>query len=96
LVACLLASSVPNDETMGLKDLFKKRDDGGSSSSAAIDALVQKLSDPDPKVRLTACRDLAKLGSRAEKAVPRLHELIDDDDGDVCNAAAAAISEIER
>jgi HEAT repeat protein len=81
---------------MGLKDLFKKRDDGGGASSAAVDGFVRQLSDPDPKVRLTACRELAKLGRRAEKAVPRLHELIDDDDGDVCNAAAAAISEIER
>ncbi len=81
---------------MGLKDLFKKRDDGGSASSAPIDGLVQQLSDRDPKVRLAACRELAKLGTRARKAVPRLHELIDDDDGDVCNAAAAAISQIDR
>lgn len=81
---------------MGLKDLFKKRDEGAGAGSAAVDALVHKLSDPDPKARLAACRELAKLGPRAEKAVPRLHELIDDDDGDVCNAAAAALSEIER
>ena len=80
---------------MGLKDLFKKRDESGANPSA-VDGLVQQLSATDPKVRLAACRELAKLGPRAEKAVPRLHELIDDDDGDVCNAAAAAISEIER
>ena len=81
---------------MGLKDLFKKRDDAGGASPATIDALVHKLSDPDPKARLAACRELAKMGPRAMKAVPHLHELIDDDDGDVCNAAAAALSEIER
>jgi HEAT repeat protein len=81
---------------MGLKDLFKKRDDGGSAGTPALDALLLKLDDADWRVRLDACRELAKLGPRAERAVPKLQDLINDDNGDVCNAAAAALSEIER
>jgi HEAT repeat protein len=81
---------------MGLKDLFKKRDDGQGTGAAEIDALVRKLGDSDWQVRLEACRALAKMGPRAAKAAPLLQELINDDNGDVCNAAAAALSEIER
>lgn len=81
---------------MGLRDLFKKRGDDRSADPAVIPALIQKLSDKDWNVRLAACRELAKLGPRAHAAVPLLHELITDDNGDVCNAAAAALSEIEN
>ncbi len=81
---------------MGLKDLFKKRDDNPGAGSAGIDELVAKLSDADWKVRLEACRALMQMGPRAERAVPVLQELINDDNGDVCNAAAAALSAIER
>lgn len=80
---------------MGLKDLFRKRDDG-RTDAAEIDALVARLADPDWQVRLEACRALGRMGRRAERAAPALQELITDDNGDVCNAAAAALSEIER
>jgi HEAT repeat protein len=82
---------------MGLKDLFKKRDDGrGASDAGEVSGWIAKLSDPDWKVRMAACQALGKLGPRAQVAAPKLQELIDDDNGDVCNAAAAALSEIER
>lgn len=81
---------------MGLKDLFKKRDDGPDAGAADVEVLVRQLSDADWRVRLAACRALAKLGRRARSATPVLQDLINDDNGDVCNAAAAALSEIER
>lgn len=81
---------------MGLRDLFKKRGDDAGANSGEVAALVAKLSDPDWQVRLEACRGLGRLGSRARQAAPALAERIEDDHGDVCNAAAAALSEIER
>lgn len=81
---------------MGLKDLFKKRGDDRGSDSPDVQASIAKLSDPDWRVRLAACQALGKLGPRAHAALPKLQELIVDDNGDVCNAAAAALSEIER
>jgi len=85
----------PPAPPMGLKDLFRKRDDG-RADAAEVDALVARLADPDWNVRLEACRALGRMGRRAERAAPALQELITDDNGDVCNAAAAALSEIER
>jgi HEAT repeat protein len=81
---------------MGLKDLFKKRDDDRGAASPDIAAWIAKLGDGDWKVRMAACQALGKLGPKAAAAAPKLQELIDDDNGDVCNAAAAALSEIER
>ena len=81
---------------MGLRDLFKKRDDGRGADSTEVSAWIGKLSDPDWKVRMAACQALGKLGPSARSAALKLQELIDDDNGDVCNAAAAALSEIER
>lgn len=80
---------------MGLFDLFKKKPEA-SGADREVEALVAELASADPKVRFQACRALGRLGSRAEQAVPKLNELTADDDGDVCNAAAAALSEIER
>lgn len=54
------------------------------------------LDDPDPKVRLRACRQLGELGRAAQAAGEKLQDRLNDEDGDVCNAAAAALSEIER
>jgi HEAT repeat protein len=81
---------------MGFKDLFKKRDDGRGERAGDVDALIQKLGDPDWKVRFEACQALGRCGPRAEKAALLLQELLNDDNGDVCNAAAAALSEIEH
>ena len=83
---------------MGFKDIFKKM--GGSSrpsvDPAQVDALIEKLSSADWKTRFDACKALSALGPAAERASARLQDLIDDDNGDVCNAAADALSKIER
>lgn len=81
---------------MGLKDLFKKRGEGPDPETAEIEAWVAKLSHADWQVRLEACRALGRMGRRAQRAAPALQELIEDDHGDVCSAAAAALSDIER
>lgn len=83
---------------MGFKDLFKKM--GGDKppgvDPATIRNLIDKLSDENWKVRFDACKALGALGPAAESAAPRLQDLIVDDNGDVCNAAADALSKIER
>lgn len=82
---------------MGLRDLFKKRrGDADGPPPAELALLVERLAHADWKVRFEACVALRALGPRALAAAPRLHELTNDDNGDVCNAAAAALSEIER
>ena len=58
--------------------------------------LLAKLSDDDWQVRLAAARAIGDLGPRAASAVPALEERIVDENGDVCNAAAEAMSKIER
>jgi hypothetical protein len=81
-------------DAMGLMDLFRKKGDGAPPPD--LDQWIAKLSSPDAKVRVEACRKLQGYGARAAKATPKLQELIDDVDGDVCNAAAAALTDIER
>jgi HEAT repeat protein len=83
---------------MGLFDFLKRKPSGTESGAAPaqLSELLRKLDDPDPKVRLAACRDLGALGRAARAAGEKLQERLDDEDGDVCNAAAAALSEIER
>lgn len=81
---------------MGLKDMFKKKGGDHDGDAREVAACMAQLSDPDWKVRQAACQALGKLGPRAQAAAPKLQELIDDDNGDVCNAAAAALSAIER
>jgi HEAT repeat protein len=80
---------------MGLFDLFKKKEPE-LAPSPELAAWIQQLSSADAKVRFQACQAIGKLGARAQPATPKLMELINDDDGDVCNAAAAALSQIER
>lgn len=95
MLECRLAD-LETADCMGLKDLFKKRGDDRGSDSPDLRVWIDKLSDADWKVRFAACQALGKMGPRAHAAAPKLQELIVDDNGDVCNAAAAALSEIER
>jgi len=82
---------------MGFKDLFKKRGEPAATPEPAeIAGLLARLASPDWKVRFDACKALKAFGPEAVRAVPMLHELITDDNGDVCNAAADALSSIER
>ncbi|MBM3990526.1 MAG: HEAT repeat domain-containing protein [Planctomycetes bacterium] len=83
---------------MGLFDMFKKP--GATPPSPGRDeelsALVASLRDADPKVRLDACVRIGAMKARAASARPVLEELIVDPDGDVCLAAAEAMSAILR
>jgi hypothetical protein len=82
-------------ETMGLFDLFKKKAAGGAPA-AEIQVLVKDLHSGDIARMTAACRALQRIGPPAAAAVPALMELLHHDDGDLCNAAAAAMSSIER
>lgn len=82
---------------MGLFDRFKKKDtDAGAAPTAEVRALIAQLGSGDARQKTAACQALAKIGPPAQAAVPALMELLHDDDGDLCNAAAAAMSSIER
>jgi HEAT repeat protein len=81
---------------MGLFGFKKGKERPDDGTLARVRELASQLDDPDPKVRLAACRELGRLGRAAAPASEKLQERLDDDDGDVCNAAAAALSEIER
>jgi len=81
---------------MGLFDFLKKKAGDGGAASGRVRELIAQLGGADRDARLAACRELGALGPAAAAALDKLQELIDDDDGDVCNAAAAAMSEIER
>jgi len=71
------------------------REDGGH-----VRALLAQCEEGDPQRRAAACAALGELAGRfgqSKEAVgEKLLELINDDDGDVCNAAAAAYSRVER
>jgi HEAT repeat protein len=83
---------------MGFFDLFKKQGPtpAPSGPDSELQALVAKLKDADPKVRLEACQRIGAMKARAASARPALEELIVDPDGDVCLAAAEAMSQILR
>jgi HEAT repeat protein len=76
--------------------LFGGRKPADDGPPPEIAELVARLSDADPARRLAAARALGELGPRAAAAVSALEAAITDDDGDVCNAAAQALSRIER
>ena len=80
---------------MGLFDRFKKKEIA-AEPTAEFAYLVRQLESVDARQRLEACRALGAMGPRAKSAVPPLMELLTDDDGDVCNAAAAALSAIQN
>ena len=80
---------------MGLFGFFKKGK-GSEETRARVQALIEQLGDSSWEVRLAACEALQALGEAAAEAGPKLQELIEDENGDVCLAAAAAMSEIER
>lgn len=80
---------------MGLFDLFKRKD-AGPAPTAEVRALVTQLETGDVRQKIAACHALAKVGSPAQAAVPALMDLLHHDDGDLCNAAAGALSAIER
>jgi HEAT repeat protein len=76
--------------------LLRRRREPEDEPPAELARLVEQLADADWRVRLEAARAIGALGRRARAAVPALEERITDDNGDVCNAAAEAMSRIER
>ena len=81
---------------MGLFSKLFGRASSGDQPSPEVQALIAKLDDADAQVRLEAARALGELKGAARAAVDKLEELINDPDGDVCNAAADAYAKIER
>jgi HEAT repeat protein len=69
---------------------------GSKEPSPRVQGLMGELRSDDPAVRKAACEALGELGGEAELATELLEELIQDQDGDVCMAAAAAISKVVR
>ncbi len=80
---------------MGLFDSFKKKD-VDAAPTAEVRVLIAQITNGDLQEKIAACRALAQIGPPAQAAVPALMDLLHDDDGDLCNAAAAAMSSIER
>jgi HEAT repeat protein len=79
---------------MGLFDRFKKK--AADAPPVEVAALVADLGSGDVRRMTAAARALEKIGPPAQAAAPALMELLHHDDGDLCNAAAAALSAIER
>jgi HEAT repeat protein len=69
---------------------------GKDEPSARVLEYMEQGRSEDPAVRKAACDALGELGDEAKHATALLEELIQDVDGDVCNAAAGAISKVVR
>ena len=76
--------------------LFKKIFGGSDEPSERVKEIMERMRSEDPVVRKAACEDIAELGDEAAPATELLEDLIQDVDGDVCIAAAAAISKATR
>ncbi len=76
--------------------LFKKLFGGSNEPTERVKDIMARMGSEDPVVRKVACEEIAELGDEAAPATGLLEELIQDEDGDVCNAAAAAISKATR
>ncbi|MHB8814850.1 MAG: HEAT repeat domain-containing protein [Steroidobacteraceae bacterium] len=62
--------------------------------SAALPALMDRLTDPHPKVRWSAEFDIAAIGPRADKAVPKLIALLSNSDEGTRGNACIALGHI--
>lgn len=66
----------------------------GRIGAPAAPALAAALSDPDPAIRIEACRALAYMGPAAKEAVPALVQALSDPDRGIRQQAAIALGEI--
>jgi HEAT repeats len=66
----------------------------GHIGQPAVAPLADALTDPDPSVRLQACRALAYMGAKAANAVPALERALSDSDSTVREQAAIALGQI--
>ena len=76
--------------------IFNKLFGGSKEPSPRVLELMEQMRSEDPSERKAACEAIADLGDEAKPATELLEELIQDQDGDVCIAAAAAISKVVR
>jgi len=81
---------------MGLFSFFNKSKGPSAEEQALVQRLLADLDSPDPKARLAACQEFERNAALGEPAAERLLHLIDDEDGDVCLAASAALTEVQR
>ena len=77
-------------------DFLKKSTGPPSTDVLRVNELVPLLSSEDQAVRLATCKELEQLAPAGEAAAEKLLDMIDDPDGDVCLAASAALTEIQR
>ncbi|TDJ74921.1 MAG: hypothetical protein E2O39_04390 [Planctomycetota bacterium] len=80
---------------MGIFDFLKKSTGTSPADVARVQELVVMLASDDAKVRLAACKELEQLAPSGGAAAEKLLALIDDSDGDVCQSASAALTEIQ-
>ena len=66
----------------------------GRIGEPAVTSLTNVLTDPDPVVRLQACRALAYMGLQAKEAVPYLTQALGDQNEAVRQQAAVALGQI--
>ena len=63
---------------------------------AAIPPLIERLSDPDPSVRILAPAALGRIGKQPDKVVPALARLLSDQHEDVRWCAASALGDFGK
>ena len=80
---------------MGLFGFFNKKSGTSPEIQTRVQALIAQLDSPDAKQRLEAAQGLRDLAPHASAATDKLLELINDPDGDVCNMASQAMTEIQ-
>ena len=76
--------------------IFDKIFGGSKEPTPRVQELMAQMKSDDPAIRKAACDAIGELGDEAKPATDLLEELIQDQDGDVCNAAADAISKVVR
>ena len=69
---------------------------GENEPTQRVRGLMELMRSEDPAVRKAACDEVAELGVEARPTTELLEELLQDEDGDVGSAAAAAISKVVR
>ena len=81
---------------MGLFDIFKKKPEGAGGPDPVVAALIERLKSPDWQTRLEAVRELGRMGLRAAAAHQALEDATCDENGEVCTAAADALTTVRR
>jgi len=69
---------------------------GENEPTQRVKDLMEQMRSEDPAVRKAACDEAAEWGGEARPATELLEELLQDEDDNVCSAAAAAITRVVR